>query len=112
MKRSPPARHAETPPSPDPYPNARYVDCVDWETGEPYARGRDEVTLLSNASYGTYPGDVNNSAGPQGIQFATVGGRIYDNARRLGIGTALSDELFLQDTYTYSPGEWRARRPT
>jgi alanine dehydrogenase len=104
------ARVPVTPPSPDPYPNARFVDCVDRETGQPYARGRDEITLLANASYGTYPGDVNNSAGPQGIQFATVGGRMYDNALRLGIGTELPRDLFLQDTWTYSPGEWRTKR--
>lgn len=98
-----------TRPNPNPYPNARYVNCVNWDTGEVYERGRNEITLLANCSYGNYPGDLNNSAGPQGIQFATVGGRMYENARKLNAGTELPRELFLEDTYTHGPGAWRLR---
>jgi alanine dehydrogenase len=105
------ARVPIDPPTPNQYPNARYVKLVDWETGERYVRSRDEISLLSNISYGTYPGDVTSSSGPQGIQFATVGGRIYDNAvKRQNIGTPIPRELFLQDTYTYSPGAWREKK--
>jgi hypothetical protein len=91
------------------YANARIVDCIDRETGETYADRRDpqEITYLANVSYGTLPGEGNSSAGPQGIQFATVGGRIYDRARGLGIGRELPREWFLETTYTYSPGPWR-----
>jgi ornithine cyclodeaminase/alanine dehydrogenase-like protein (mu-crystallin family) len=104
------ARVPIDPPTPNPYPNARYVKLIEWETGERYKRSRDEISILSNHSYGTYPGDVTSSSGPQGIQFATVGGRIYDNAVKRGnIGQHLPRELFLQDTYTYSPGTWREK---
>ncbi|HEX9880698.1 MAG TPA: hypothetical protein VGB25_10930 [Candidatus Binatia bacterium] len=83
------------------YPNARYVDCVNWETGQPYQRARDdEVTTLATQSFGTLEGDIGASSGIQGIQFASVGGRIYDNARNKGLGKDLPKEMFLQDIPT------------
>lgn len=83
------------------FPNARYVDCVNWETDEPYRRSsKDEITTLENNSYGTLPGDAAHSAGIQGIQFASVGGRIYERAREKGLGTDLPLEMFLQDMPT------------
>jgi hypothetical protein len=83
------------------FPNARYVDCVNWESGETYRRvNHNEITTLENNSYGTLPGDAAHSAGIQGIQFATIGGRIYDGARGRGLGTDLPMEMFLQDIPT------------
>jgi hypothetical protein len=88
-------------PSPDRYRNKRVVDCIDWKTGEPYRRRSDqEITLLANASYGTLDGEALNSAGTQGVQFASVGGRIYENARKNGVGFELPREMFLQDIPT------------
>ena len=82
------------------YPNARYVDCCDWETGKPYERGSDEITILATNSMGIREGDAGASAGNQGIQFATVAGRIYENARKLNVGQSLPMEMFLQDIPT------------
>ncbi len=83
------------------FPNARYVDCVNWETGEPYRRSsEDEMTTIENNSYGTLPGDAAHSAGIQGIQFASVGGLIYERAREKGLGSELPLEMFLQDMPT------------
>lgn len=85
----------------DRFPNARYVDCVNWESGETYRRvNHNEITTLENNSYGTLPGDAAHSAGIQGIQFATIGGRIYEGARGRGLGTELPMEMFLQDIPT------------
>lgn len=85
----------------DRFPNARYVDCVNWVTGESFRRSsEDEITTLENNSYGTLPGDAAHSAGIQGIQFASVGGRIYERAREKGLGTELPMEMFLQDIPT------------
>lgn len=85
----------------DRFPNARYVDCVNWVTGESFRRSsEDEITTLENNSYGTLPGDAAHSAGIQGIQFASVGGRIYERAREKGLGTDLPLEMFLQDMPT------------
>jgi alanine dehydrogenase len=94
------------------YPNARIVDCIDPGTGASYAdqRSADEITYLANVSYGTMPGDANSSNGPQGIQFATVGGKIYERAAELGLGRELPLDWFLESTYTYSPGAWREKR--
>ncbi len=83
------------------YPNARYVDCMNWEKGQRYQRTRDdEITTLATQSFGTLEGDIGASSGIQGIQFASVGGRIYDNARKLGLGKDLPKEMFLQDIPT------------
>lgn len=83
------------------FPNARYVDCVNWKTKEPYRRLRDdEITTLENNSYGTLPGDAAHSAGIQGIQFSSVGGRIYELALQKGLGTKLPADMFLQDIPT------------
>jgi ornithine cyclodeaminase/alanine dehydrogenase-like protein (mu-crystallin family) len=84
-------------PNPNRYKNAHLVDCINWRTGEIYRRRPDEVTLLANASYGTLEGEALVSAGTQGIQFASVAGRIFENAKRKGVGTALPAEMFLQD---------------
>lgn len=83
------------------FPKARYVDCANWETGEPYCRLSDnKITTLENNSYGTLPGDAAHSAGIQGIQFASVGGRIYELAKEKGLGKELPMEMFLQDIPT------------
>jgi alanine dehydrogenase len=88
-------------PTTDRYPNAKYVDCCDWKTGKPYERGRgDEITILATNSMGIHEGDAGASAGNQGIQFATVAGRIYENARKLDLGQKLPMEMFLQDIPT------------
>jgi ornithine cyclodeaminase/alanine dehydrogenase-like protein (mu-crystallin family) len=83
------------------YPNAKYVDCCDWKTGKPYKRDRrGEITILATNSMGIHEGDAGASAGNQGVQFATVAGRIYENARKLEIGQNLPLEMFLQDIPT------------
>jgi ornithine cyclodeaminase/alanine dehydrogenase-like protein (mu-crystallin family) len=83
------------------YPYGRYVDCVNWETGEPYRRAsNDEITTLATQSFGTLEGEIGPSAGIQGVQFASVGGRIFDGARQKGIGAELPREMFLQDIPT------------
>ena len=88
-------------PSHNRYPNAKHVDCCQWESGEPYRRGRpDEITTLANNSNGIEEGDAGASAGIQGIQFACVGGRIYERARELDVGRELPLDMFLQDTPT------------
>jgi len=87
-------------PNPDRFPNATVVDCVDWTTGQPYQRSPNEVTILANASKGTLEGDAVGSSGMQGIQFAAVGGAIYEQALARGIGRELPTELFLQDIPT------------
>jgi len=88
-------------PSSNRYPNARYVDCVNWETGEPYRRERpDLVTSIATSSQGVLEGNAGASSGIQGIQFAAVAGAIYESARQLGLGTELPRDMFLQDTPT------------
>jgi alanine dehydrogenase len=84
------------------YPNARYVDCCNWETDEPYwTKRRDgEITILANCSYGTLEGEVGNSAGIQGIQFASIAGRIYERAKIMGLGVDFPRDMFLQDLPT------------
>lgn len=83
------------------YPNARYVDCVNWETGEPYRRERPNlITSIATNSFGVLEGEAGPSSGTQGIQFAAVAGVIYEGARRLNLGTELPREMFLQDTPT------------
>lgn len=83
------------------FPKARYAYCVNWETGEPYRRQHDnETTTLENNSYGTLPGDAAHSAGIQGIQFASVGGRIYELAVEKDLGVKMPLEMFLQDIPT------------
>lgn len=87
-------------PTKERYPNAKYVDCCDWITGKPYERGSDEITILATNSMGIHEGDAGASAGNQGIQFATVAGQIYENARKLELGRWLPVEMFLQDIPT------------
>ena len=87
-------------PTSERYPNARYVDCCDWRTGKAYERGSDEITILATNSMGIHEGDAGASAGNQGIQFATVAGTIYENARKLNFGQSLPTEMFLQDIPT------------
>jgi ornithine cyclodeaminase/alanine dehydrogenase-like protein (mu-crystallin family) len=85
----------------DRYPNATYVDCMRWVTGEPYRRKRlEEITTLATNSNGVLEGETGPSSGFQGLQFASVAGAIYEAARRLGIGTKMPDEMFLQDIPT------------
>lgn len=79
------------------YPRARYVDCIDWQTGEAYRRSAaDEITTLAHEGHGTLEGDAGPSAGVQGVQFVSVGGCIYDGACRAGIGRELPSEYFLE----------------
>lgn len=86
---------------PDRCPNARTVLCFDWTTGQSYQRATSgEVTYLANCSNGTLEGDGGASSGLQGLQFAAVGGRIYENARAQGVGSELPLELFIQDIAT------------
>lgn len=100
-----------TSPAGEPYPTATYVRALNYDSGESYADRRtdDEITIFSNISYGTYAGDVDSSSGAQGIQFASVGKVIVDAAEKLGLGTRLPLEMFLQDDYTYTPGSWRTQ---
>lgn len=87
-------------PNPNRFPRAKVVEVCNWATGEPYERRPDEITILANASKGTLEGDAVGSTGMQGIQFASVAGRIYETARNMGIGRELPRELFLQDLPT------------
>jgi hypothetical protein len=83
------------------YLNARYVDCINWETGVSYSRvKKNEITTLANNSFGTLEDETGPSSGIQGIQFASVGGRIYERARELKMGMDLPLDMFLQDTPT------------
>jgi ornithine cyclodeaminase/alanine dehydrogenase-like protein (mu-crystallin family) len=88
--------------SADRYPNARIVQCCEWQTGAEYTEQRSdhEITILANCSYGTLEGEVGNSAGIQGIQFASIAGKIYERALELGCGTELPKEMFLQNMPT------------
>ncbi|MPZ12969.1 MAG: hypothetical protein GEU73_00845 [Chloroflexi bacterium] len=99
-----PEERARIPAGPTPtnrHPHARYVDCIDWETGVRYVRARvDEVTALASSSFGAVVGEGAASAGIQGLQFATVAGRIYERAVEQGLGTLFPAELFLQDIPT------------
>jgi hypothetical protein len=49
---------------------------------------------------GIHEGNAGASAGNQGIQFAAVAGRIYENASRLEMGVKLPIEMFVQDIPT------------
>jgi alanine dehydrogenase len=83
------------------YPNARYVDCIDWDSAVQYSRASDtEITTLANNSFGTLEDETGPSSGIQGIQFASVGGRIYERARELKMGLELPLDMFLQDIPT------------
>jgi alanine dehydrogenase len=95
------ARYPRGVPTPDRYAGKAVVDCVDWRSGKRYERkSANEITLLANASYGTLEGEALHSAGTQGVQFAAVGGKIYENACKQGLGTILPREMFLQDIPT------------
>lgn len=94
------ARFPQGKPNADRYAASRVVDCIDWRSGIPYQRRDGEITLLANSSQGTLEGEGLVSAGIQGIQFAAVSGRIYENAVRAGLGTTLPREMFLQDIPT------------
>ena len=82
------------------FSKARYVDCINWDTGEKYKRLSGEVTMLAGNSNGTVYCDAGASNGIQGIQFASIGGKIYENALIKGIGKQLPLEMFLQDIPT------------
>lgn len=80
---------------------SKYVECINWETGQPYKRRSDsEITMLSNSSHATIYGGAGASDGIQGVQFASIGGRIYEGAVAKGLGKELSSEMFLQDIPT------------
>ena len=58
---------------------------IDIETGRsPGRTSQDQVTLFINT-------------GTQGLQFASVAGRVVQLARERGIGQAMPREWFLQD---------------
>lgn len=83
------------------YPNARCAQCVNWESGKPFVRDRpDLISTIANISYGVLEGEAGASSGIQGLQFAAVGGAIYETARALGLGTELPQGMFLQDIPT------------
>jgi alanine dehydrogenase len=84
------------------YFNAQVVDCCDWATDQSYSeqRKRDEITVLANHSYGTLEGDIGISAGIQGVQFASIAGRIYEGAAAKGLGHKFPDGMFVQDIPT------------
>ena len=87
--------------APERYPNAKYVDCVDWKTGKQFQRERaDMITSIATNSNGVLEGEAGPSSGFQGLQFASVAGAIYEGAKRLKLGTEFPRELFLQDTPT------------
>jgi alanine dehydrogenase len=79
--------------------NARWVPCVDWETGKPIGRQSDEdITLLAELAGSNSRGLA--SSGIQGIQFTSVAGRAYELASARGLGKPLDRQLFLQDIPT------------
>jgi len=84
------------------YVNARVVECCEWTTDRSYSstRPRDEITVLANHSYGTLEGDVGISAGIQGVQFASIAGRIYEGAVAKGLGHKFPEGMFVQDIPT------------
>jgi alanine dehydrogenase len=84
------------------YVNARIVDCCNWDTNMPYSqqRRRDEITVLANHSYGTLEGDIGISAGIQGVQFASIAGRIYEGAVAKELGYKFPEGMFVQDIPT------------
>ncbi len=87
--------------APTAFPNAQLVKCIDWSTGRAYERrDANEITILATHSYGVRPGDAPSSAGTQGVQFAAVAGRLYDNARARGIGSPIGSNQWLQEIPT------------
>jgi hypothetical protein len=60
----------------------------------------DEITTLATNSNGVLEGETGPNSGFQGLQFAAVAGAMYESARRMGIGTELPGEMFLQDIPT------------
>ncbi|MFG1556080.1 MAG: NAD(P)-binding domain-containing protein [Thermoplasmataceae archaeon] len=81
--------------------HAVYVNCIDWETGKVYSRDNiEEITMLSHESHGTVYSDAGASEGIQGIQFSSIGGKIYENAVSKGMGKEMPSEMFLQDLPT------------
>jgi ornithine cyclodeaminase/alanine dehydrogenase-like protein (mu-crystallin family) len=84
------------------YVNARIVDCCEWKSGRTYSddRRRDEITVLANHSYGTIEGDFGISAGIQGVQFASIAGRIYEGAVKNGFGHKFPEDMFVQNIPT------------
>jgi len=80
---------------------ATYVDCVDWKTGKTFSRENNgEITMLSHESHGTVYSDAGASEGIQGIQFSSIGGKIYEGIVSKKLGKELPSELFLQDIPT------------
>lgn len=97
------------------------VPMMEWKTGgiASYVAGRPEdrirIPEARSASTGEYPSmldvETNKAAGrtsddqvtlfvgtgTQGLQFASVGGRVYQLAKERGLGHELPDEWFLQD---------------
>lgn len=81
------------------FPNARWVPCVDWETGKPMGHRSDEdIALLAELAGSNSRGLA--SSGIQGLQFASVAGRAYELASARGLGKSLDSQLFLQDIPT------------
>lgn len=84
------------------YPKARIVECIDKETGK-VRHGRsseEEISTIVGHSLGLIEGDAGASAGIQGIQFASIGGAMYEEAQRKGLGMELPTEMFLQNIRT------------
>ena len=80
-------------------PNARWVPCIEWDTGKP--RGREspkDITLLAEVA-STFPSGLASSS-IQGIQFASIGGRAYELASDRGLGMRVDLRHFLQNIPT------------
>jgi alanine dehydrogenase len=81
--------------------HASYVNCIDWESGRTFVRENPrEITMLSHESHGTAYSDAGASEGIQGIQFSSIGGRIYELALENGLGKEIPSDIFLQDLPT------------
>jgi alanine dehydrogenase len=76
---------------------AKYVSCVDWKSGRPYRRKDNEIVILANNSSGAAYRDTGGSAQYQGVTFAALAGRIYENALKKSLGSELPSQMFLQD---------------
>jgi ornithine cyclodeaminase/alanine dehydrogenase-like protein (mu-crystallin family) len=76
-------------------PHARWVPCVDWETGK--VLGTDspaDIALLAEVA-STFPSGLASSS-IQGVQFASIAGRGFELASARGLGRSLDIRRFLQ----------------
>ncbi len=84
---------------PETFANARWVPCLDWQSGRAIGRQSDEeITVLAELCGSNARGLA--SSGIQGIQFASIAGKAYELASARGLGKALDRRHFLQDIPT------------